>query len=309
MANEKNEIYSISETPAAGEMEHLSEAVENHKRSQTQGEYDQPGVEIKLFLKDAQGGVHGGVIACTVFREMHLDVLWVEDRYRRHGYGSQLVLGAEKIGAAAGCITAQTWTFSFQGPEFYPTIGYEPIGIYDGYPFGVTEHVFMKKKEPGLADNSMDYSKGSIQPDEAGLFLTTHASEADEKILHEGLQRHVKNHVGDEDKTSTIKLVVKNADGELAGGLFAWTTLRNLIFETIWIEEKHRQKGLGRRLMVEMERIAIARGCIASQASTFSFQAPAFFERMGYSILGTSNGYPQGCKEFYLIKKYGEHSG
>jgi ribosomal protein S18 acetylase RimI-like enzyme len=61
--------------------------------------------------------------------------------------------------------------------------------------------------------------------------------------------------------------------------------------------------------MLEMERIAKERGCIASQASSFSFQAPGFFESMGYSILGTSNSYPNDSKEFYMIKKYGGKGG
>ena len=55
---------------------------------------------------------------------------------------------------------------------------------------------------------------------------------------------------------------------------------------------------------MEMERIAKENGCIASQAYCFSFQASGFFEKIGYKILGVSNGYPGNVNEFYLIKKY-----
>jgi len=240
MGINESQYFSINETPSPEEMKHISEAVENHKRSQTNGEYDLPGVDIKLVLKDADGVVQGGVTACTIYRVMHLDVLWVADKYRRHGYGSQLVLGAEKIGLAKGCITSQTWTFSFQGPEFYPTIGYEQIGVYDGYPYGITEHAFMKQLNVDQA-HSMELSGEPAKPDAMGLCLSTDVSEEDEKILHEGLQRHVKAHVGDEDITSTIELVMKDGAGDIKGGLFAWTTLCNLIFEHIWIEEGYRR--------------------------------------------------------------------
>ena len=88
------------------------------------------------------------------------------------------------------------------------------------------------------------------------------------------------------------------------GGLYAWTTLCNLIFEYIWVDKAHRGKGLGNQLMMEMEKIARERGCIASQAYTFSFQDPGFFEKMGYQIMGCSEGFPPPEKQFYFIKKF-----
>ena len=143
-------------------------------------------------------------------------------------------------------------------------------------------------------------------PDAQGLILTTDVSEEDKKIMHAGLHRHVKLNIGDGDKGIKIRLVLKDQAGELIGGLSAWTTLSNLIFDHIWIAEGFRGKGLGRRLMMEMERIARENGCIASQAYCFSFLAPGFFQKMGYSVLGVSNGYPPPVEEFYLIKKYSQ---
>lgn len=291
--------FSIRDDPTGQEMDRVQNAIEEDKRVQTHGEVDQPGIEIALALKDSQGYVQGGVIASTIFRVMHLEVLWVSDDLRGKGYGSQLVLAAEQIGFAHGCITSQTWTFSFQGPQFYPTIGYLPLGIYDGYPGGITEHVFMKRLASDQANN-----RELNVPDPQGLILTANVGEEDKKIMHAGLHRHVKSNVGDGDKGIKIKLIIKDREGELIGGLSAWTTLSNLIFDHIWITERFRRKDLGRRLMLEMERIARNNDCIASQAYCFSFQALGFFQKMGYTVLGVSNGYPPPVEELYLIKKY-----
>jgi len=141
-------------------------------------------------------------------------------------------------------------------------------------------------------------------PDARGFYLTTDVSEEDQKKLHEGLHNHVISHIGDEYKGFSIKLILKDQEGNLAGGLLAWTTLQNLIFEHIWIEENYRRKGLGRKLMLEMERVAEEHGCIASQAYCFSFQALEFLKKLGYKTLGVSDGYPHPVKEYYLIKKY-----
>jgi len=223
----------------------------------------------------------------------------VVEHQRRLGYGAQLVLSAEQIGLENGCLTSQTWTFSFQGPKFYPAIGYDPIGVYDGYPNGITEHIFMKR----LRENQ-DIKKMLGIPDSQGFFLDTDVTEEDAKILHKGLHKDVVLHVGDGYKGIRIKLIIKDQSGEFVGGLSAWTTLQNLIFDYIWIEKRFRRKGLGRILMLEMEKIARESGCIASQAYCFSFHAPGFFEKMGYKIFAISNGYPPPTTELYLIKKY-----
>ncbi len=294
-----NHVYIINDEPTNEDMERVYANVENDKRRRSNGEYDKPGIEINLVLRDSQGNVQGGVIASTVFSVMHLEVLWVVEHHRRLGYGAQLVLGAEQIGFENGCLASQTWTFSFQGPNFYPAIGYDPIGVYDGYPNGITEHVFMKR----LGENQ-DVKKRLGIPDSRGIYLDTDVTEEDAKILHKGLHQDVVLHVGDGYKGIRIKLAISDQSGEFVGGLSAWTTLQNLIFDYIWIEKRFRGKGLGRRLMLEMGKIARENGCIASQAYCFSFQAPGFFEKMGYKILGISNGYPSPVTELYLIKKY-----
>jgi GNAT superfamily N-acetyltransferase len=291
----------LSDQPTNEEMELVFAKIENDKRRQTNGEYDKPGIEISLVMRDSQGNVQGGVIASTVFHVMHLEVLWVAECYRRMGYGAQLVLAAEQIGRENGCLASQTWTFSFQGPNFYPTIGYEPIGVYDGYPNGITELAFIKRLR-----GNQDIKRNVGIPDERGIYLDADVTEDEAKILDKGLMQDAILHIGDRHKGIRIKLVVRDQAGELVGGLSAWTTLQNLIFEYIWIEERFRGKGLGRTMMLKMEKIAKESGCIASQAYCFSFHATGFFEKMGYKVLGISNGYPPPVKEFYLIKKYDE---
>jgi GNAT superfamily N-acetyltransferase len=296
-----NHQLVISDDPTNEEMERVYANIENDKRVQTYGAYDKPGIEIRLVLRDSRGVVQGGVIASTVFSVMHLEVLWVAEQYRRQGYGAQLVLGAEQIGLENGCLASQTWTFSFQGPGFYPALGYEPIGVYDGYPNGITEHAFIKRLGAQRGINVKDLPG---IPDSRGFYLDTDVTETDTNILHQGLHQHVVLNVGDGYKGIRIRLVIRDQSGQFVGGLSAWTTLQNLIFDSIWIEERLRGRGLGRMLMLEMEKIARESGCIASQACCFSFHAPGFFEKMGYKVLGISNGYPPPTTELYLIKKY-----
>jgi ribosomal protein S18 acetylase RimI-like enzyme len=295
---------TISDTPSIEEILFIEKALEDYNLEQTQGEFVQPGIEINLVLKNSEGTVVGGVTSSTVYHVIHLEVLWVDDAYRKFGFGRDLVLVAEGIGFQNDCITSQTWTFSFQGPGFYQKIGYKLLGTYDGYPGGLTELVFMKRLAPHQ-QTYIERQKTFVDPDSRGFFLTDEVCEEDLKVLHAGLMSHADQYVSSDDqKGIKIQLILKEASGTVIGGLLAWTTINNLVDVNLWVAPQFRGLGLGRKLILEAERIAQENGCIASQLCSLSFQAPGFFQKMGYQVLGVSDGYPGPVKEYYFIKKY-----
>ncbi|RAJ62489.1 hypothetical protein K378_03840 [Streptomyces sp. Amel2xB2] len=36
-------------------------------------------------------------------------------------------------------------------------------------------------------------------------------------------------------------------------------------------------------------------GCVGCRVETFDFQAPGFYSKLGYTLVGTVEGYPPGC--------------
>jgi GNAT superfamily N-acetyltransferase len=108
--------FTVSDTSTEKEVNLIRERLEDYSREQTHGEYDEPGIEISLVLKDLEGHIVGGINASTMLRVMHLEVLWVAEEHRKRGYGRELVLAAERIGFEKGCITAQTWSLSLHTP-------------------------------------------------------------------------------------------------------------------------------------------------------------------------------------------------
>jgi len=295
----------LSGSPTEDEVGFVQHSLEQHNRTQTGGEYDEPGIEVGLVLKNPQGSVVGGVTAVSQFRVLHLDALWVAKEYRAQGHGSRLVLQAEKIGFEKGCIAAQTQTFSFQAPGFYQKIGYQMLGIYDGYPDGITEYTLMKRL-PSHRPAPPGWIGVPGEESPAGLSITEPAAAGDLKAVHEGLYWSVDEHVGAERDNPgiAIRLVAKDGTGRVVAGLLAWTTLRNMILDGVWVEGSCRGKGLGTRLMMEAERIARDAGCIACQTYSFSFQAPGFFQKLGYLTYGVSDGYPPPATESYFLKRF-----
>jgi len=51
------------------------------------------------------------------------------------------------------------------------------------------------------------------------------------------------------------------------------------------------------------EQEADRRGCIGVWVDTHSFQAPGFYERLGYSPFGVIEDYPPGHSRLFLQKR------
>ena len=89
--------------------------------------------------------------------------------------------------------------------------------------------------------------------------------------------------------------------GELVGGLVGETWLTWLSVELLWVRDQG--TGLGSRLMARAEELARERGCTASRVETWSFQAPEFYKKQGYRIVGEVPDHPcPGCVDYTLIK-------
>ncbi len=304
MKNSDRTQVIFSDSPTEEEVKLIEKGLEDYDREQTNGELDNPGIEINLVLKDDEGKVVGGLGVSTVLRVMHLEVFWVAKEYRKLGYGRDLVLEAERIGREKGCILSHTWTFSFQAPEFYKKIGYELVAIYDGFPDGITEYVLRKRLQHH--DQSPVESKRMRGDGDSGRFsITENASKEEMRVVGAGLDENIKEQVGEERFSSGVKirLVVKDQE-KVVGGLLAWMPLMNMAIGHIWLDEGYRGLGYGSKLMLEAEKIAQEHGCIACQTYSFSFQAPGFFQKLGYETFGIDDGYPDPIEEHYLIKKF-----
>ena len=70
----------------------------------------------------------------------------------------------------------------------------------------------------------------------------------------------------------------------------------------LWVHESMRGTGIGTALMQAAEREAVRRGCHQIVLSTHSFQAPRFYEKLGFRGLAAIPNYPQGYENILYIK-------
>lgn len=95
-----------------------------------------------------------------------------------------------------------------------------------------------------------------------------------------------------------------DASGGLAGGLVGHTWTTWLYVTYLWVDDRHRGAGLGTRLLAQAERMAHEeRGCTAARLETWDFQAPEFYRKQGYEVVGVVPDYPPGTTEYTLTKR------
>ncbi|WSJ97234.1 GNAT family N-acetyltransferase [Streptomyces sp. NBC_01320] len=102
-----------------------------------------------------------------------------------------------------------------------------------------------------------------------------------------------------------LEVWAMDGDGALAGGLTGRTWAYWLHVDLLWVDPLHRGSGLGSQLLAEAERVAVAdRGCARSRLETWGFQAPDFYRKRGYEVIGQVDNYPPGVTEFILTKTF-----
>lgn len=100
---------------------------------------------------------------------------------------------------------------------------------------------------------------------------------------------------------------VRNDQGEIIAGLFGYTWGNCCQIEILWVHASQRGLGYGSRLLHSAEEEATRRGCTVSVLDTFSFQAPGFYQKHGYEIVGNIDNYPRPQDQvIYLKKRLGE---
>jgi GNAT superfamily N-acetyltransferase len=91
---------------------------------------------------------------------------------------------------------------------------------------------------------------------------------------------------------------------ELAAGVSGWTWGLAAGIGMTWVRADARGAGLGARLLAEFEDEARSRGCTHVFVTSFTFQAPGFYERHGYRELFRWDDVPTaGASDVHFRKE------
>ena len=123
-------------------------------------------------------------------------------------------------------------------------------------------------------------------------------------IIGDGLDAFNDAVVGYGDRQPLHVIVRDSEGGKILGGISGRTSLGLLFINVVFLPQELRGTGLGTRMMAMAEEEALRRGCRAGVLFTISFQAPGFYQRLGWRVFGEVPCDPPGTSRVFLTKDF-----
>ena len=95
---------------------------------------------------------------------------------------------------------------------------------------------------------------------------------------------------------------IRNEANEVIAGYNGHTWGGCCELANVWVHERYRSQGYGSLLLRSAEKEALARGCVQVVLRTHSFQAPQFYEHMGYERRYTIADLPKNHADIIYVK-------
>jgi GNAT superfamily N-acetyltransferase len=136
------------------------------------------------------------------------------------------------------------------------------------------------------------------------LHVTDQPSEADTAAILDGLIAFNEAATGLRGRDRLdLAILLRDAERRTIGGALGNSHYGWVRIELLFLPEALRGQGWGSRLMQAVEEEARARRCRGVRLETLSFQARGFYEKLGYSVIGTLPDYPPGHTLYWLAKR------
>ena len=132
--------------------------------------------------------------------------------------------------------------------------------------------------------------------------VETDPSPVELEFLEEQINQHNIRATGFEDY-QPLAIFVHDSENRVIAGIsgYTWGGCCEIVF--LWVHPDYRQMGYGRKLLQTAETEAIKRTCHLVVLNSYSFQAPNFYQKLGYTINGIDEACPLGHRRYHLQKR------
>ncbi|ANU26657.1 GNAT family N-acetyltransferase [Planococcus versutus] len=115
---------------------------------------------------------------------------------------------------------------------------------------------------------------------------------------------HNEANLPEEVKSSVEKMnfIARNKEDEIIGGLTTTSFWQSLQIDFLWVDPSVRGQRVAEKLMAQAEGYARNKEYRLMVVDTFSFQAPDFYRKQGFTEFGNVNDHPKGHSHHYFEK-------
>ncbi len=100
-----------------------------------------------------------------------------------------------------------------------------------------------------------------------------------------------------------LAIFVRDEQQAIVAGLSGFTWAGICEVQLLWVHPSMQHQRYGSQLLQAAEREAQERGCSIVILSTYSFQAPGFYQKHGYEMVGSIEHCPPNHTDYYFKKR------
>jgi GNAT superfamily N-acetyltransferase len=141
---------------------------------------------------------------------------------------------------------------------------------------------------------------------EIDLVVTDAPTPAQRDCVLETLREFAMHLVGRPDDKAYAVLVTDRAQGDIIGGLIAYSRWQEFFIDLIALPENVRGRGFGGRLLDMAEQEARNRGCSIVWLDSYAFQDNGFYEHHGFEVFARFEGPPPIYPRLFFKKSLKE---
>lgn len=129
-------------------------------------------------------------------------------------------------------------------------------------------------------------------------------NEKNEKIIFEGLAKNTleKAGISPEETCVPYQFTYKDQKNQVQGGITGFCYCGCIYINMLWVSPEYRGQKLGVSLVNEAEKFGKQQGCTFSTVNTMEWEAPEFYQKLGYEVEFMREGYSDHHKMFFLRK-------
>lgn len=101
--------------------------------------------------------------------------------------------------------------------------------------------------------------------------------------------------------------VLRSQDGCVRGVLSYYTIFAEIFIDMLWVDAQYRRQGWGKKLVEKLEKNYAHQGFNNINLYTYAFQAPAFYERCGFTLeFVRKNPHHPLLSKYFFVKFFDE---
>lgn len=132
------------------------------------------------------------------------------------------------------------------------------------------------------------------------MFEIEFKPEEELKAVHEGLRVYNRQFFK---TTEDLSCGIMDENGVCIAGALVWRADELAMVDILWVDEAHRKHGLGEKILSAVEEKARKSGVKYLELNTFGFQAPRFYEKLGFRQFGALERCIGAYGHYHFVKE------